>query len=127
TVRYSPPRPRQQSGLLPSTAALETKGTGVRVGPPLTPSSPRAGEIPVRSVAIRPVQLSELPIRLYPFEVTGPEQSAPPDVVTVLPATIVFRSRMTVSPPGLFNPPPARRAELPVMVTLRRSVVPTCA
>ena len=39
---------------------------------------------------------------------------------------IEFRSRM-IGSPGLLNPPPARRAEFVVMVTLRRSVVPSCA
>src|SRR5258707_15796199 len=104
----------QRDGRPPSTGGRETTGRCVSVAPPLTESGPRATDVPVMSVRMGPVQLSVSPIRLYPFETTGPEQSAPPGSVTVLPATIVLRSRMIGAPPGLLNPPPARRAEFAV-------------
>src|SRR4051812_43093922 len=126
-VRFAPFSPRQPAGLPPSTAGLERNGKCVSVEPPLMDSGGGGGEFPMMSEATRPVQPSVLPIRLYPFESTGPEQSVSPGSVTVLPATIEFRSTTLVAGPGLLNPPPARRAEFAVMVTLRRSVVPSCA
>ena len=105
-----------------SIAGLPAPNACVNVSPPLFCKGPSNGLVPGRSPGCVSPQV--LPCsRLWPREVTAPEQLALPGTIgSVLALTMTFL-RVIVAGTKLMMPPPEKLAVLPVTVTLVRAAV----
>src|SRR5829696_5223113 len=99
----------------PSTAGLLARRARVSVGPPLSWRGPRRGLVFCLSGGCVKPQLLSL-LMLLPREEMVPPNSALLQLLSVLPATMVFFTKMVVPVFAVRMPPPKREDVLEAMV-----------